>query len=117
MILTLTLPLVGEQMRRGTVHRVLARPGDTLRPGIPLLEVRIDFGAAKAQDCPPVVYFRLIATERAYLRMLAAAPGDVVDAGAAMGIATTTPEESCEGPAGRALRTTSVSIQIDPLSL
>lgn len=116
MILSLTVPRVGEQMRRGTVHRVLARPGDALRPGSPLLELRVDLGAPKAQDCPPMFYLRLMATERAHLRTLAAVAGDVLEVGAAIGVATTTPGESPEGAARRALRTTAVAIATDPLS-
>jgi hypothetical protein len=115
-ILSLSLPRVGEQMQAGTVHRVLASPGDALRPGTPLLEVRVDLGAAKAQDCPPMFYFRLMATERAHLRALGVAPGDVLEVGGALGVATTTLDESLEGDPTRALRTTSVAIQVDPLS-
>jgi hypothetical protein len=103
-------------MNCGTVHRLLARPGDALRPGTALLEVRVDLGAGKAQDCPPIFYFRLIATERAHLRTLVVAPGDVLDVGAPLGVATTTPDETFDGPATRSLRTTSVAIQVDPLS-
>jgi hypothetical protein len=103
-------------MHSGTVHRLLAHPGDALRPGTALMEVRVDLGAAKAQDCPPTFYFRLIATERAHLRTLVAAPGDVLDVGAPLGIATSAPDETFDGPASRALRTTSVAIQVDPLS-
>jgi hypothetical protein len=115
-ILSLSLPRVGEQMRCGTIHRVIARAGDALRPGTALLEVRVDLSASKAQDCPPMFHFRLIATERAYLRTLSVAPGDVLDVGAPLGLATSSPEESCEAAAARGLRTTSVAIQVDPLS-
>jgi hypothetical protein len=116
MILSLSLPRMGEQMHEGTIHKVLAKAGDALRPGTPLLEVRVDLGAAKAQDCPPLLFFRVIATERAVLRALDVAPGAVLQIGAACGIASSDPAESIEGPAARALRTTSVAIQVDPLS-
>jgi hypothetical protein len=115
-ILSLCLPRVGEQMRRGTIHRVIARAGDALRPGSALLEVRVDLGAANAQDCPPMFFFRLIATERAHLRSLSVAPGDVFDVGAPLGAATSSPDESREAAPARALRTTSVTIQVHPLS-
>lgn len=117
MILAVSLPRVGDQMHEGTVHRLIARPGDALRPGSPILEVRVDLSASKAQDCPPIFFFRLIATERASLRALAVAVGDVVPVGGPLGIATSTPDEGADGPAARALRTTSVAIQVDPLSM
>jgi hypothetical protein len=116
MILSLSLPRVGERMQVGTVHRVIARAGDALRPGAPLLEVLVDLEEANARDCPAAFFVRLIATERAYLRTLLVAPGDVLQVAAPFGIATTTPDESFDGLALRALRTTSVAIQVDPLS-
>ena len=116
MILALNLPQVGVQMRQGTVHKVLAKAGDALKPGTPLLEVKVDLGAAKAQDCPPIFFFRLMATERAALRSMEASVGDVLEVGARIGIASTDAAESTEVLPGRALRTTSVAIQTDPLS-
>jgi pyruvate/2-oxoglutarate dehydrogenase complex dihydrolipoamide acyltransferase (E2) component len=116
MILSVTLPKIGGQTAQGAIHKLIAKPGDELRPGTPLLEVRVDLGAAKAQDCPPLMFFRLIATERATLRSLSVATGATIDAGAPIGLATSTANESAEGAPARALRTTSVAIQIDPLS-
>jgi pyruvate/2-oxoglutarate dehydrogenase complex dihydrolipoamide acyltransferase (E2) component len=116
MILSLALPKVGAQMSRGAIHRVVAGVGDELRPGVPLLEVRVDLDSDKAQDCSPLYFFRVIATERGVLRALNVAVGDVVDAGAVIGAVTSTASESTEGTATRALRTTCVAIQIDPLA-
>jgi pyruvate/2-oxoglutarate dehydrogenase complex dihydrolipoamide acyltransferase (E2) component len=116
MILALALPKLGAQMNRGTIHRLVAVVGDELRPGVPLLEVRVDLEPDKAQDCAPLYFFRVVATERGVLRMLNVEVGDVVDAGAVIGAVTSTAGESAEGAPTRALRTTSVAIQIDPLS-
>jgi hypothetical protein len=116
MILALRLPRVGDRMQRGTVRRLIAHVGEALRPGTPLLEVRVDLDQDEAQDCPPLFFFRLIATERAFLRTLSIAPGDIVEAGGVLGVATTTPDELCGETAVRALRTTSVAIQVDPLA-
>jgi pyruvate/2-oxoglutarate dehydrogenase complex dihydrolipoamide acyltransferase (E2) component len=116
MILSLALPRVGAQMRQGTIHRLVAAVGEDLRPGSALLEVRVDLDSDQAQDCPPLYFFRIIATERGVLRELRVQPGDVVDAGAVIGLVTSTAAEPADAPAARALRTTSVAIQIDPLS-
>jgi hypothetical protein len=116
MILSLALPRMGELTRPGTVRRVLARVGDALRPGAPLLEIRVDLDGTNARDCPAVILYRLIATERAYLRSLSVAPGDVLEVAAPIGLATTSLEEVFDGPPARALRTTPVSIQVDPLA-
>ena len=116
MILSLSLPRMGEQMHEGIIHKVLAKEGDVLRPGTPLLEVRVDLGAAKAQDCPPLLFFRIIATERAVLRALHVAVGDLLKVGAACGIASTDGADDASAPAARPLRTTAVAIQVDPLS-
>jgi pyruvate/2-oxoglutarate dehydrogenase complex dihydrolipoamide acyltransferase (E2) component len=117
MILVLNMPRVGEAMRAGTVHRIIAKPGEALRPGTALLEVRVDLSQSKAQDCPPLFFFRLIAAERGWLRTLRVHVGEVLSVAAPLGVATTTIEEAADGPAARMLRTTSVSIQIDPLSV
>jgi hypothetical protein len=115
MILSLVLPRMDRSIRAGTVHRLIARPGDALRAGAALLEVRIDLEQANARDCPSVIFFRLIATERAYLRSLEIALGDSIEPAAPIGIATTTVEEPFDAPATRALRMASVAIQVDPL--
>ena len=116
MILSLRLPRVGAHLSQITIHRLIAKAGDELRPGTPLLEVRVDLAAQKAQDCPPVSFYRIISTERAYLRSLDVSSAALLDVGVHLGIATSGHDESPEGVAVRALRTSSVAIQIDPLS-
>jgi hypothetical protein len=116
MILSLALPRMGELTRPGTVRRVIARAGDALRPGAALLEVQVDLDGTSARDCPATIFYRLIATERAYLRTWSVAPGDVLEVAAPIGLATTSLEEAVDGPPVRALRATSVSIQVHPLS-
>jgi len=114
--LSLVMPRVGAQLHQASIHKIIANPGDELRPGTPLLEIRVDIGSAQAQDCPPLTFFRIIATERAHLRSLGVALGGLIDAGAPLGVASTDRNESVEGAPTRALRLTSVAIQIDPLS-
>jgi hypothetical protein len=116
MILSLALPRMGELTRPGTVRRVIARAGDALRPGAPLLEVHVDLDGSNARDCPAAIVYRLIATERAYLRRLSVVAGDVLEVAVPIGLATTSLEEAYDGAPVRALRTTAVSIQVDPLA-
>jgi hypothetical protein len=116
MILSLVLPRIGAQIRQASIHKIVANPGDELRPGTPLLEIRVDFGSAKAQDCPPLAFFRIIATERAHLRSISVVPGGLLETGALLGLASTDRSDSADGAPTRALRLTSIAIQIDPLS-
>lgn len=116
MILSVMLPRMGGQTTQATIHKVLASPGEALRPGTALLEVRVDPGAANAQDCAPLYFFRIMSTERAVLRTLDVSAGQVLPVGGVLGVATSTADEPVGGQPGRALRTTSVAIQIDPLS-
>src|ERR1700690_189535 len=116
MILSLVMPRVGAYMRQASIHKIIANPGDELRPGTPLLEIRIDFGSAKTQDCPPLSFFRIIATERAHLRSLGVALGALFEVGAPLGVASTDRNEGIDGAPARALRLTSGAIQIGPLS-
>ena len=115
MILSLTMPRVGAQMTHGTIFRLVAKPGDELKPGTPIMEVRVDLESEKAQDCPPLFFFRLLATERGVLRSLTAEQGALLAVGTALGVVTSTAAEAADGAAARALRTTSVANQIDPL--
>ena len=116
MILVLTMPRVGAQMQQGQIHKLLAKVGDALKPGTPIIEVRVDLGAANGQDCPPLFFFRLLATERAVLRSLDVSLGEILNVGSKLGVAASDGTESIEAQPARALRTTSVAIQIDPLS-
>ena len=116
MILSVIMPRVGAPMHQGSIHRIIANVGDELRPGTPLLEVRVDFGSANAQDCPPLSFFRIISTERGHLQSLDVAPGQQFEVGQQLGVATTDRNETVDGAPHRALRLTSVAIQIDPLS-
>lgn len=116
MILSVTVPRAAAQASRATVHRLMAKPGDALSAGTPLFEIMVDLGNAGAQDCPPKVFLRLIATERAVLRTLSLAPGDTVEPGEMLGVATTSSDEGAAGTPGRALRTTSIAVQVDPLA-
>ena len=116
MILSLSLPRIGSQLLGATVHRVLVHAGDELRPGTPMIEVRADLGAAGGQDCPPVQYFRIVATERAHFRRLFVAVGDNLAPGAPLGLATTDAAEQADGAPARVLRSMSVGIQVDPLA-
>ena len=116
MILAIVVPKVGRSMRAAQIHRLIAQPGAALRPGSPLLELRVDLEETSARDCPAVIYFRLIAAERAYLRTLHVAPGDLIEIVAPLGVATSTLEEDAAGPATRVLRCSSVAIPVDPFS-
>lgn len=116
MIFSLAMPRAGAEMQQGTIHKLIAKPGDALKPGTPILEVRVDLGASKAQDCPPLFFFRLIATERGVLRTLQVAQGQLVDVGATLGVVSSTADEDATATPTRAVRTTSVAVQVDPLS-
>ena len=116
MILALQMPRAGAQMTQGSVHRLVAAPGDAVRPGTPLLEVRVDLESEKAQDCPPLFFFRVLSTERGVLRSLNVEAGALIPVGGLLGLVTTTADEALEGAPARPLRTTQVAIQIDPLS-
>jgi hypothetical protein len=116
MILALSLPKIADQLVRATVHRIVVTPGTELKPGTALLEVRADLGGGGEQDCPPLQFFRIVATERAHLSRLLVAAGDELVPGATIGVATTTAGESAEGAPTRALRSMSVGIRVDPLA-
>ena len=116
MIMNLSLPKISDQFVSASIFRVLVEPGQELKPGTPIVELRADLGGSGEQDCAPVQYFRIVATERAHLGRLLVAVGDNLGPGAALAIATSQPGESSEGTPVRALRAMSVGIRVDPLS-
>jgi pyruvate/2-oxoglutarate dehydrogenase complex dihydrolipoamide acyltransferase (E2) component len=116
LILALSLPKLGEQLVGAAVHRVLVEPGQPLRPGTPVMEVRADLGARGQQDCPPTQYFRIVATEKAFLKRVLVSVGENLAPGASLVVATTAEDESSDGAPARALRSMTVGIRVDPLS-
>jgi hypothetical protein len=115
-ILALSLPKISDRLVGASIHRVLVEPGQEIKPGTPIVEVRADLGSAGDQDCPPIQYFRIVATERGYLGRTLVALGDALGPGAPLALATTSAGESCDGPIARPMRSMSVAIRIDPLS-
>ena len=112
MILSLTLAKLGTHMERAQIHRVCVQPGDAVRPGSALLELRVDLGAAAAQDCPPLFYYRLVATESATVRFSELKPDDEVEVGARLLLLSSTHDEPL-GPPARPLRCTAIGIHVD----
>ncbi|MBS2022460.1 MAG: hypothetical protein JST92_08625, partial [Deltaproteobacteria bacterium] len=106
MILSLSLARLGDGMERASVHRVCAAVGDALKPGSPIAEFRVDLASASSQDCPPVFHFRLVSTERATLRSLTFAKGDVLAVGSPLALLSSLADEPLDAAPARPLRTT-----------
>ncbi len=116
MILSLGLVPLGKQMEQAQLHRICVQPGDAVRPGSALAELRVELGASMIQDCPPIFYYRLVATERAIVRRVEVKPGEWLRAGAPLLLLASTADESLEGAPARALRCTAITIQVDPFA-
>jgi hypothetical protein len=108
MILSLHLSALGAQMPRARIHKVCSQPGEEVRPGTGLLELRVDLGGAR--DCPPLFFCRLVATERAIVRELRVAVNDIVEVGAGLLSLSTTHDEPLEAAPARAFRCTAIGI-------
>lgn len=116
MIFSLPLARLGQSMEHAQVHRVCAQPGDAVRPGSALLELRVDLGASGARDCPPVFHYRLVATEKAFVRQLLAAPGALLSVGAPLLLLSRGAEDPLDETPSRPLRCTAIGIQVDLFS-
>ena len=103
MLLILEMPAVGARMREGTVHNVLVPAGVRIEKGVPLVEVRVDLSADANQNCPPISYFRIVASEAAWFRALDVSQGETRPVGAALARFTTLADEPLSGE-GRVLR-------------
>ena len=113
MILSLDLPRMGELMTVATVEKVYIAEGAEIKPGLRLLDVRVDLSAVAPQDCPPISFYRLVSRERGWVRRLSAAVGDVKEVGAALALIGTDPHETPETPPARAFRTTTAGVLLE----
>ena len=114
MQLVVVMPQMGELMVAGVIRKVLVTAGQEIAMGTPLFEVFVDLSRGAAQDCPPVFHLRVTSRERGWVRDVHAAPGTELAIGAPVLTVTSTVDEALSVPA-RALRVTSVTINVDPL--
>lgn len=114
MRLRLTMPRFGDQMQQARIETAYVTPGDELKPGSKLFDVRVDLGGAGTQDCPPLAFFRLVCLERAWVRTVAVRPGESLTDGAPLAEFTTTADEPLDTTATRPLRTSRASILATP---
>ncbi|HEX7701691.1 MAG TPA: hypothetical protein VF403_13230 [Kofleriaceae bacterium] len=106
---------MGPLMKQGQVHRSPLRIGERFELRSRLFEVRVDLSAAAAQDCPPIFYFAIIASEAGWVREQPPVAGDVIDVGDLLLVATSTDLEPLAATPDRDLRVAVAVIQIDPL--
>jgi pyruvate/2-oxoglutarate dehydrogenase complex dihydrolipoamide acyltransferase (E2) component len=104
-LLTLQMPQLGKEMALGTIFRVLVAPGGSIERGSMLAEVRVDLSDIAEQNCAPISLFRIVAAESGWIRSFDAKPGDRIDVGGPLALASTERDEPVKGnqPA-RALR-------------
>ena len=113
MLLTLTLPRIGEHMTTAVVRTLHGAPGSALGMGAKLLDVADDLSAVAAQDCPPVALYRIALRDRCWLREWCVAPGAEHGIGDLLARFTTEADEPLTGPPARAVRIAIAGI-VDP---
>jgi len=86
-----------------------AATGDRLDRGAPLVDVTVDFSAGVFRDCPPVMTFRIVMQEAAWLRHLEILPGEAATPDAPIALLSTDATSAPE-PAAREARVTMASI-------
>ncbi len=75
MLYSLVLPHVLPAMTTALIEHLPVSVNQSLRTGDKILDLSIDLGAAYAQNCPPVSYFRLVSRETVTLREILVAAG------------------------------------------
>jgi hypothetical protein len=110
MLLELSLPLINAHMVDARVDSILVHPDKKITVGQAILELTVDLSDQFPHDCPPVSYYRVCASEAAWLRQLAISAGDKVAVGALVATFSKTSDESLENCASRTLRTTVVGV-------
>ncbi len=92
------------------IEKVFVIEGQFLTPGVKLFDLRIDLSAVAAHDCPPVSFFRLAFRDRARLRRLSVADGDIRETGSELALFSTEEEEPIRGIPVRPARFTTAGI-------
>jgi hypothetical protein len=110
LLLTLTLPKLGEHMTTAVIKTLYGAPGTLLLPGSKLLDLSVDLSALIPQDCPPIALYRIALRERVWLRELAVTAGDEIPVAAPLARFSTDPDESLDAFPERALRVTIAGI-------
>jgi hypothetical protein len=113
-LLTLKLPRLITDVTCAKIERVFATEGQFLKPGTKICDLRIDLSAVAAHDCPPVSFFRIAFRERAWLRRLNVASGEIRETGAELALFSTEQDESVESVPARLARFTTAGIIYQP---
>lgn len=114
MLLSLKLPQIIEYANSAKIERVFAIEGQYLQPGTKICDLRVDLSAVAPHDCPPVSFFRIVWRDRAWLRRLNIAKGDVRETGEELALFSTEQEEVIDGYPLRPARFTTVGIIYHP---
>lgn len=110
MIFEVRLPLIMPQMSAATIECVYVEPGEAVKMGSKLVDLRVDLSSAFAQECPPVSYYRMVLRERGFVRSIAASPGDLLEVDALIALFSTEADEPLDQTVARPLRTTIAGI-------
>jgi hypothetical protein len=110
MILALILPRLGKLTGIQTVQKIHVVPGCEIKAGTKLVDIRLDLGAAAPQDCVPISFFRIVSREKAWLRQLAIASGEIFQESQPLALLSTDPQELLQAEPERALRISTASI-------
>jgi len=110
MLYDLTLPTIIPTMSTALIEVVYAKRDGALKPGDKLLDLTIDLGASFSQNCPPISHYRLVAREKAVVRRLSVAPGDMCKPGDLIAALASDVQEPCDLPAARPFRITVAGI-------
>ncbi len=110
LLLTLKLPNLVTDVKLAKIETLFVAEGQFLKPGMKILDLRIDLSAVAAHDCPPVSFFRIIFRDRAWLRRLSVADGDTREVGSELALFSIEEDEPVNGNPVRSARFTTAGI-------
>jgi hypothetical protein len=110
LLLVLKLPNLLTDVRLAKIETLFVVEGQFLKPGMKVLDLRIDLSSVAAHDCPPVSFYRIAFRDRGWLRRLSVANGDTREAGMELALFSTEEDEPLEGSPGRLARFTTAGI-------
>lgn len=110
MIFEIRLTQIVPQMSGATIECIYPEAGEALKMGSKLVDLSVDLSSAFAQECPPVSYYRIVLREKAFLRSIEPASGDLLEVNDRIALFSTQADEPLDKEIARPLRMTVAGI-------
>ncbi|MCB2060621.1 MAG: hypothetical protein R3E09_02725 [Novosphingobium sp.] len=108
MLIKVLLPVTNQAMGLARIDSVDV--GQPLRQGARLIDFTLGQDVVQTHDCPPITHYRVTSREKAWVRRIDIASGDMVEQGAIAMLLSSEPDEPLDAQDGRSARVSVAAI-------